>query len=500
MDFCRFCRARLEEFSDGQLPASEREKVAAHLESCADCARALGELESQAHLSRAALGELAPAPAPPDLRLKVRAALQNETARRSSPWRFPTWPQRWNPAKFAWSGGITFAAIALVILARPDSPDSLAPVQPSLSPPPNRETASAPSLAVAPPRAKPKAVPQRGKNAPRLTAPPPEVRTDAAGAKKTAKTPSTPAPAAKTTAPGTNLSASGANASESEANPSAARANPTASGANGRASLRALRRARTAREPKKAAPDAAAPPPPFRAPVFPSRMTRTTPPPQMAAPSTRPKTASNPPSPRAVPPPPSARFRAQPAAPSAIPRPVETPAPPRFLVALSAVASPQSQSLAAKSQNAGGRAEAAQNLEAAPQAAAPPPAPQALRDETENRAAGLSRSSAPARALRGADAVQPPRFFQLSVSATRALQNAQIRLVLPPQVRFSPSDSSEPRVLWRGNLGANSPVVLPFALHGVRGGEKISLFVEQKGANGKSQVVETQILIVPASE
>ncbi|MBW3638100.1 MAG: hypothetical protein KY445_16770 [Armatimonadetes bacterium] len=228
-------------------------------------------------------------------------------------------------------------------------------------------------------------------------------------------------------------------------------------------------------------------------------MTRNTPPPQMAAPSTREKTASNPPSPRAVPPPPSARFRAQPAAPSAVPRPVETPAAPRFVVALFAVASPESDNLAAKAENAGARAEAAENLEVAPQAAAPPPAPQALRDETENRAvAGLSRSAAPVRALRGADANQIPRFFRLSVSATRALQNAQIRLVLPSQVRFSPSDANESRTVWRGDLGANSPVVVPFALHGVRGGEKISLFVEQKGADGKSEVMETQILIVPA--
>ncbi|MBW3635505.1 MAG: zf-HC2 domain-containing protein, partial [Armatimonadetes bacterium] len=218
MDFCRFCRARLEEFLDGQLPPSEREKVAAHLESCADCARALGELESQARLSRAALGELPPAPAPPALRLKVRAALQNETARHASPWRFPAWARHWNPAKFAWSGGITFAAIALVILARPDSPVSFSPAPPSSSPPQmNRETKSAPSLLVAPPRAKPKAASKREKNAPRLTAPAPEVRTnaardktDAARARTSAETLSAPVPGAKTTVPGVNPSAAGA--------------------------------------------------------------------------------------------------------------------------------------------------------------------------------------------------------------------------------------------------------------------------------------------------
>lgn len=166
--------------------------------------------------------------------------------------------------------------------------------------------------------------------------------------------------------------------------------------------------------------------------------------------------------------------------------------------------------MAAKAESALARDEARENAAAEPQAvapfAAPPPAPEAGREETADRAPAMSDAPsrfAPSRAMRSADAIPlaapPARSFQLKVSATRALQSAQIRLILPPQLRFSASDASESRVVWRGDFAANAPVAVPFSLHGARGGEIISLLVEQNEAGGKSKVVETQTLTLPTA-
>lgn len=119
------CRDSLSEFLDQTLAPDQRELVAAHLESCADCARIAGELGE----IRATLRGAAPVAAPPELRQNVRAALRLEqesrAARPQFAWRWPRrWPQR--TSQLAWSGTLAVAAIGLMVLARPfnDAPFS----------------------------------------------------------------------------------------------------------------------------------------------------------------------------------------------------------------------------------------------------------------------------------------------------------------------------------------------------------------------------------------
>lgn len=91
------------------------------------------------------------------------------------------------------------------------------------------------------------------------------------------------------------------------------------------------------------------------------------------------------------------------------------------------------------------------------------------------------------------------RSFRLSVTAPRAYSRAQIRVVLPPQLRSSTFDASASRVVWRGDFTANVAVNVELAVQGARGDETISLFVEQNEGDGKSKVLETQTLALPTA-
>ncbi|RYG67364.1 hypothetical protein EON80_13710, partial [bacterium] len=113
MNFCQRCRADLGEYLDGTLSASDREKVAAHLETCPDCQKELHELE----LTRSALQSWAPVAAPSDLRLRVRSALEKEPQRQQST-DFLAFFDFFRPKPMVWSGALTLSAVALLFLTR----------------------------------------------------------------------------------------------------------------------------------------------------------------------------------------------------------------------------------------------------------------------------------------------------------------------------------------------------------------------------------------------
>lgn len=71
---CTDARSLLSPYLDGALNGSERQKVAAHLESCAGCAREMAALNRTQEL----VGQLGRRQAPPDLALRLRVALSQE--------------------------------------------------------------------------------------------------------------------------------------------------------------------------------------------------------------------------------------------------------------------------------------------------------------------------------------------------------------------------------------------------------------------------------------
>jgi hypothetical protein len=83
--------------------------------------------------------------------------------------------------------------------------------------------------------------------------------------------------------------------------------------------------------------------------------------------------------------------------------------------------------------------------------------------------------------------------------APRDLKNAQIRVELPPSLRFGVNDASGSRILWRGDFEAGQAVRINLSLLGGRGGEKISVFLEQNEGVAKSKTLETQMLALPES-
>ena len=81
---CLHCREQLTLLQSDALDATERAAVEAHLAQCPECAREWRALEAM----RATLVSLPAAPAPPQLRANVRAALQPKT-RRALPFALP---------------------------------------------------------------------------------------------------------------------------------------------------------------------------------------------------------------------------------------------------------------------------------------------------------------------------------------------------------------------------------------------------------------------------
>ena len=82
MNGCGAMKAKFSEYLDGRLTGQEMQRIAAHLDRCADCATEWTSLRNV----QVSLGALGPVPEPNDLPLRIRVAVSQERARqRQSP-------------------------------------------------------------------------------------------------------------------------------------------------------------------------------------------------------------------------------------------------------------------------------------------------------------------------------------------------------------------------------------------------------------------------------
>jgi len=78
MNGCGAMKAKFSEYLDGRLTGQEMQRIAAHLDGCADCANEWMSLRQV----QASLATLGPVPEPEDLPLRIRVAVSQESARR----------------------------------------------------------------------------------------------------------------------------------------------------------------------------------------------------------------------------------------------------------------------------------------------------------------------------------------------------------------------------------------------------------------------------------
>lgn len=78
MNGCGAMKAKFSEYFDGRLTGQEMQRIAAHLDRCADCANEWTSLRNV----QASLAMLGPVPEPRDLALRIRVAVSKERARR----------------------------------------------------------------------------------------------------------------------------------------------------------------------------------------------------------------------------------------------------------------------------------------------------------------------------------------------------------------------------------------------------------------------------------
>ena len=82
MNGCGAMKAKFSEYLDGRLTGQEMQRIAAHLDGCADCADEWTSIRNV----QASLAMLGPVPEPKDLPLRIRVAVSQERARhRKSP-------------------------------------------------------------------------------------------------------------------------------------------------------------------------------------------------------------------------------------------------------------------------------------------------------------------------------------------------------------------------------------------------------------------------------
>ena len=90
---CKKCQSSFSAYLDGAVSGRQMQKIARHLESCADCEYEFARPARHAAIARS----LGPAKAPPDLGLKLRLAISHEQARRKSSW-LDTLSVKWDNA------------------------------------------------------------------------------------------------------------------------------------------------------------------------------------------------------------------------------------------------------------------------------------------------------------------------------------------------------------------------------------------------------------------
>lgn len=107
---CANTKDSLSTFLDGTMSGTEMQAVAAHMESCANCAAALEE----ARALQQVLAALGPVEPPADLGLKLRLAISHENARRQGRWWDAVtarWDNIWRPALVQYSAGLASALV-----------------------------------------------------------------------------------------------------------------------------------------------------------------------------------------------------------------------------------------------------------------------------------------------------------------------------------------------------------------------------------------------------
>lgn len=119
MDHRQYIEQYLSADVDGELSAAERQAVAAHLANCADCR----QLQDDERAFKALLQQRIPmVPAPPELRRRIIAALDSETApERAARRTGRTGRRRWMGAM----GALAAAAVLAVVLLQGIGPQQL---------------------------------------------------------------------------------------------------------------------------------------------------------------------------------------------------------------------------------------------------------------------------------------------------------------------------------------------------------------------------------------
>ncbi len=559
---CSHCREKLSEFLDNALDPAAREAVASHLKSCAACAQIAHELESH----RAVLLQFAPVAAPESLRRNVRLALQNEAKARQTRSNFGWKPNQFAWSGALTLAAMTLIILARPSNVSFSPEGELSSPSAESAPPTLNEDRSekAPGQSLESQNAAPKTSQSQPKAPQSKTAAPsaPSPKTSAR-APQSAKPPRINT--RENTGALTENSAQGSAAFSPENTERAAKMesirpapapsrpfqNPTFS-----VPLNDKPNAKTRdNEPNSAAPTEVAPPP-VAVPAKPQQMVK----PPARAGNAREKTRESP-APAAAPkddvggknagranlgdttqpvlgqnPSNKSAFESAPDRDENLTiNPVSSRVP-QFTFGLKSVpAVPRTNSVSEASP------QAFSNRQPMPARSAPSelgpsksvPAP-AVAD---SNVAGGSRSVRARSSGRGADgevsndpirnfgspmtSTAPPktsaaqaetasggllppgvtaRRFNLQIEGAREIKNAQIRLELPADVRLLWPVSN---IIWRGDFVAGKAVAVEFSLSAGRGGEKISVVLEQKSGSAQSktpqQALESKTLTLPAS-
>ncbi len=119
---CEESSGLIEALSDGELDASGAARLAAHLAECEQCRLAQQRL---AGLKNAIKAQSLQYVAPPHLRANIRAALQQESAKRKKPFKLPQFSWAWLGAGLAGGGTLAFALMLSLYVTRPSELDLL---------------------------------------------------------------------------------------------------------------------------------------------------------------------------------------------------------------------------------------------------------------------------------------------------------------------------------------------------------------------------------------
>ena len=79
---CLKCQSSFSAYLDGDVSGKQMQKIASHLESCADCKREFAAWRTTLN----AVSSVGPAKAPADLALRLRLAISHEQSQRKSSW------------------------------------------------------------------------------------------------------------------------------------------------------------------------------------------------------------------------------------------------------------------------------------------------------------------------------------------------------------------------------------------------------------------------------